>query len=221
MKHKKQKAEYYGGRIKNLVESVVLAIKQYPDMLENTEKLHALLKEKMEGYGHVDTCYNCKRSMKITGYVADLHDALLILAIGRQVKMNMLQGMTFTEANMVHLPTLKVNNATLKRQTKCDYLGLIKQADKWRGTGYWCLTSWGWKALRGEPIPRVANYWEGILLGRSTETTTLTQMFNTHLDLVAQAIAKRKKIRSDYRADFRSYDPKQWNEFNGYINEEA
>lgn len=220
MRKSKKKEEYYGGRIKNLIETAVLAIKQYPEMLDNTDKLHALLKEKVEGYGKVEACFNCRRSMKVTGYTADLHDALLILAMAREVKKNMLRGMTFTEANMVHLPTLKVSNATLKRQTKCDYLGLVKQSDKWRGSGYWCLTAWAWKALRGEEIPRTANYWEGKLISRSVETTALATMFKTHLEAVQQAIAKRKAVRADYRADFQGYDASQWTEFAGLINEE-
>ena len=106
MKKIKQ-AQHQSGRIKSLVETVVHAIKQYPEMLENTDKLHALLKEKLEGYGKVEACFNCRRSMKVTGYTADLHDALLILAMAREVNKNILRGMTFTEANMVHLPTLK------------------------------------------------------------------------------------------------------------------
>lgn len=223
MAKRKQKVQpnYYGGRIKQLIETVVAVCKEHPMFLDNTEKLHQLLKEKIEGYGQVEACFNCKRSMKITEYTADLHDALLILAMAREVKKNIDRGMLFTEANMVHLPTLKVSNATLKRQTKCDYLGLVKQADNWKGTGYWCLTSWAYKALRGEPIPRSANYWEGKLIGRSTETTTLTQMFNTHRQAVEQAIAKRKAVRADYRVDFQGYDPKQWTGFAGFINEEA
>jgi len=216
-KHKH--VEYYGGRIKNLVETVVLAIRQYPEMLEDTTKLHALLKEKIEGYGMPETCFNCKRSMKVTGYTADLLDALLILAMARQVKKNLLT-MEFTDANMVHLPTLQVSNGVLKRQTKCDYLGLIKQADNWRGTGYWCLTSWAFKALRGESIPKTANYWEGKLISRSMETTTLTHMFQTHKDQVLQALAKRKAVRTDRRAEFQGYDPQQWAGFAGLINEE-
>lgn len=216
-KHKH--VEYYGGRIKNLVETAVEAIRQYPEMLEDTTKLHLLLKEKLEGYGKPENCFNCKRSMKVTGYTADLLDALLILAMARQVKKNMLT-MEFTDANMVHLPTLQVSNGVLKRQTKCDYLGLIKQADNWRGTGYWCLTTWAWKALRGELIPKTANYWEGNLISRSTETTTLTHMFQTHKDQILTALAKRKAIRTDRRADFQGYDPAQWADFAGFINEE-
>jgi len=220
MKKTKKQEEYYGGRIKSLVETVVLAVKQYPEMLEDTTKLHTLLKEKVERYGDPKCCFNCRRSMKITGYVADVLDAVLILKMAEVVRDNVGKGMTFTQANKVHIPSLKVTNAIVKRQTKCDYLGLIKQPPELARTGYWVLTSWAWRALQGHPIPRVANYWDGRLISRSEEQVTLSGMFSTHVDLVRKAIALRKNVRSDYVIDVKDYHPQDWANFSGVMQEE-
>jgi hypothetical protein len=223
MAKKTKQHEYYGGRIKTLVETVAKLIEKNPTLASNLPHLHATLAANLEGYGKRDKCYNCKRSMKITVYTADLHDALLILAMAQEVRKNIENRNlfnNFTEANKVHIPTLNATQATLKRQTKCDYLGLIKQPANWRGTGYWCLTSWAWKALRGDEIPKSVKYWEGNLIGRSDETTTLAGMFSTHTCLVQSAIAKRKAVRADYRANYQDYKPSDWSGFGGYIQDE-
>lgn len=216
----KQK-EYYGGRIKGLVEGVAAMVAKDPSLATDLGRLHASLAASLEAYGKRDTCFNCRRSMKISVYTADLHDALLILAIGNAVRGNMERGANFTEANKVHLPTLQgITNATLKRQTKCDYLGFIKQPKEWRGSGYWLLTSWGWKALAGKTVPRSVKYWEGNLIGRSEELTTLAEMFRTHTELVAAALAKRAAVKADYRANFKDYNPSDWSQFSGFIQDE-
>lgn len=217
MKHQK---EFYGGRIKSLTETIAGIIARDPEIAKDLPRLHATLTMNLEGYGKRDKCYNCSRSMKISVYKADILDALLIIAMAKQVKANMLAGKTFTEANCVHIPTLQATQATQKRFTKCDYLGLIKQPENWRGSGMWLLTGWAWKALKGESIPRSVKYWEGKLIGRGEDTTTLAEMFNTHGDLVEKALAKRKAVKTDHRADFKDYKQSEWSEFGGYIQEE-
>lgn len=217
MKTKKQ-IEYHGGRIKRLVETVADMIRKNPNM--DNAYLHATLSTMFNGYGKMSHCFNCGRSMKITLYVADLFDALLIMAMAKVVRENMDKGMNFTEANKVHVPSLQTTNAIIKRQTKCDYLGLIKQPEELRGTGYWVLTNWAWKALKGMDIPKAVKYWEGKLIGRSEERTNLAQMFRTHRELVERAIAKRKQVRSDYRKEIVEYEQSEWSSFGGYIQEE-
>jgi len=202
--------------VKPVIEKVIEIVKENPNV--EYGYIHAYLTRAFPGYGKPEKCFNCNRSMKITVYEADLLDALLILAMGREIRMSMAKGVPFTEANKVHLPTLEATNATLKRNTKCDYLGLVKQPENWRGTGYWLLTGWGWKALRGDSIPANVKYWEGHLIERSQETTTLTEMFGKHRTLIENAIQKQKEIKVDHRAKFDEYNPSEWSEFGGYIN---
>lgn len=214
---KKKQTEYYGGRIKGIIEHVAKMVKNDPTLAEDFTRLHSILGIQADGYGKKENCFNCKRSMKITVYEADLLDALLVLSMAKAIRHEMTKGISFTEANKVHLPTLNASNATIKRNTKCDYLGLVKQPSHWRGTGYWLLTGLAWKALRGEEIPAKVKYWEGELIERSDAKTTLTAMFNKHRDLVEASIAKRNAIKVDHRCKFDGYTPSEWTEFGGYI----
>lgn len=212
---KKKEVKYYPGKLKPILQVVARVIKNNPDAADNIDYLIACLHQSFPEITDRTKCANCGTSMKIVEYTADLHDALLILAMARKVRQNQEKGMTFTEANKVHMPTLDVSNTTIKRQTKCDYLGLVKQPDALRNTGYWVLTNWAWKALKGQSIPKSAYYWQGQMQGRSEETTTLSQMFRTHIDLVEKAIKLRKSVRSDYRDDIGDYNPADWSSYYG------
>ena len=209
--------EYHHGNLKGLIEIVARVVANQPNIVNDLNVLHTSMAVNIPGYDDRSKCFNCGRSMKITVYTADLLDALLILAMARQVKENQ-KRLPFTEANKVHIPTLQATQGVLKRQTKCDYLGLIKQPENWRGSGYWLLTGWAWQAMRGEEIPKSVKYWEGHLIGRSDETTTLSKMFQTHTDLVEHAIMKSKAIAADHRAKYTDYNPSDWASFGGYIN---
>ena len=213
MKHKHSAEEYQASKIRPIVQLAVQLALKNPHLAENPDMLWANLKYCVEELKDRSICGGCGRSMKITIYEADLHDALLILTMAREVKINLSKGMSFTDANKVHIPTLQATQATLKRQTKCDYLGLVKQPENWRGTGFWLLTGWAWKAMRGEQISKAAKYWEGNFLGRSERMTTLSEMFENHRSLVQLAIAKRKIIKADYRAKFEDYKSSDWIDF--------
>ena len=209
----KQPPEHQANKIWPMIKIACRIVQNEPAILDDEMRFKAMLAVSLPMLKDKTKCPGCDRSMKITIYEADLHDALLILAMARDVRENIRKGIKFTEANKVHIPTLHATQATLKRQTKCDYLGLIKQPDNWRGSGYWLLTRWAWKALRGEEIPKATKYWEGHLLGRSEAKTTLSAMFNRHKDLVQLAIAKKRAIKADYRSKFEDYDPSEWTDF--------
>lgn len=209
----KQPIEHQANKIWPIIKVACRIVQNEPAILDDEPRFKAMLAVSLPMLKDKTKCPGCDRSMKITIYEADLHDALLILAMARDVRENIRKGIKFTEANKVHIPTLSATQATLKRQTKCDYLGLIKQPDNWRGSGYWLLTRWAWKALRGEEIPKATKYWEGHLLGRSEAKTTLSAMFKRHKNLVQLAIAKKRAIKADYRSKFEDYDPSEWTDF--------
>lgn len=206
----KKAPEYMETKLRPIIQIAARMVQKNPSMADNMDYLWACLQTSIEGLNDKSQCGACGRSMKVTIYEADLHDALLLLAMAQQVRKNMKSGMSFTEANKVHIPTLTASQATLKRQTKCDYLGFVKQPDNWRGTGFWLLTGWAWKALRGEPVPKAVKYWEGKMQVRSTRTTTLPEMFQNHRDLIQKIIIKRGMVKVDHRAQFDGYNPKDW-----------
>lgn len=202
--------KYQATKLKAIIQLAARMVQDDPTMADNMDYLWACLVHKVPELADRSKCGSCGRSMKIIVYEADLLDGLLIYAMAKQVRESLRKGIPFTEANKVHIPTLAASNATLKRQTKCDYLGFMKQQENWRGSGYWCLTSWAWKALRGEEVPLWVEYWEGHLIRRSEEKTTLGRMFRTHSDLIKRALEKRKTIKMDHRGEYSDYDPSEW-----------
>lgn len=215
---KKQEVEYQKGKIWPIVKIALGLVRDNPELAKDEERLKSTLIANVPELQDRAHCANCGRGMKIQIYRADLHAALFLLAMARQVRENLHKGMTFTEANKVHVPSLPVTNAVSKHITHCDYLGFVKQAPELKGTGYWSITSWGWRALRGEAVPAYAKYWAGNMIGRAeTETVTLAGMFRVHKELVEKAIARRKEVRSDHRGAFADYNPAEWSEIAGYV----
>lgn len=215
---KKQKTEYQKGKIWPIVKIALGLVRDNPELGKDEELLKAALRANVPELQDATKCANCGRGMKIQVYRADLHAALFLLAMAQAVRHNLTKGMTFTEANKVHVPSLPVTNGVSKHITHCDYLGLVKQAPELKGTGYWSITSWGWRALRGDKIPAYAKYWAGNMIGRAEdETVTLAGMFKVHKDLVERAIARSKSVRSDHRAAFVDYNPGEWSEIAGYV----
>lgn len=211
--------EYYGGRIKKLVEIVADIVAKDPSIAQNRDYLHATLKANIPGYGNPEKCFNCERSMQITQYTAGIIEGLLLQAMARDVKKKVAVGVPFTEANKTHIPTLETSDAIRHSVTRASYLGLVVQPEDISQSGHWIITTWGWKALRGEPIPRSVKYWEGRLISRSEETTTLGEMFRTHVDLVRRASEQQKKVRSDYTGAISEYDPAEWRELGEVVSE--
>lgn len=206
----KKEPQYHPGKFRPLVQMIARLVQKNPGLADDPNYLMTQVIVSMPELADRTKCANCGTSMKVVEYIADLHDALLILAMARKVKENMTKGMTFTEANKIHMPTLAVNNTIIKRQTKCDYLGLLKQTDEMRGTGYWVLTKWAWEALQGKPIPRSAYYWQGEIQGRSVENITFGSMFRSHIELVQKSMAAGKPLRNDYREQIINYNPTEW-----------
>lgn len=163
-------------------------------------------------------CMNCDANMEMKVHTADMHTGILLTRMAQVIRENMRKGMTFTEANRVHIPTLQASDATRHRCTAAYYLGFLVQPREWSGSGHWLITSWGWAALRGEPVNKTAKWFRGELVERGEEKTTLAEMFRTHRDKVERAIAKGRAVKSDMRADVSGYDPIQWVGFGGYAD---
>lgn len=161
-------------------------------------------------------CANCGAKMEVKEYTADILNSVLLLKMAVVVREHMRAGKPFTEANLVYTPDLPTSDAVRHRTTICQYLNYIKQPDSKRNTGYWVITNWGWKVLRGEPVPRTVKYFRKKLQSRSEETITLGETFKIHKDKVDKAVALRKEVEADYRADVRSYDPTEWAELAGF-----
>lgn len=162
------------------------------------------------------TCANCGANMEIKIHRADIATALLLIKMAEQVRSNLQKGIPFTEANLVHTPTLPTTDAIRHRTTIASYLNFVKQPDDKKKSGHWLITNWGWAALRGEQVKATATEFRGEIIERSEETITLGEMFKVHTDKVERALAARKAVKADYRADVREYDLNTWVEVSGY-----
>ena len=218
---KRKETEYQKGKIWPFVKIALGLVRDNPELANDEERLKSTLIANIPELQDRTCCANCGRGMKIQVYRADLHAALFLLAMAREVRHNLTKGMSFTEANKVHVPSLPVTNAVSKHITHCDYLGFVKQSDTLRGTGYRSISTRGRTALRGVRVPAYAKYRAGKLIGRAEdETVTLAGMFQVHKDLVEKAIAKRGSVRSDHRGAFEDYKASDWVELAGYVREE-
>lgn len=219
MTNQKSKKEYRAGKIKALVETVALYAAGNPDLILDCKMkndwslLHATLSSSLEGYGKRDICFNCGYHMKIAVYTAGIMQGLLLMRMAEAVAKAKAGGKTFTEANCIHIPSLITTDGIRHSITQASYLNLVAQPKKSSQSGHWAITSRGWAALTGKPIPKYAKYWRGELIERSEEMTTLSEMFRTHTAKVIAAIARRKAVKEDYRADISQYDATKWIEY--------
>lgn len=216
---------YRPGQVRQLVERVAKWAAKHPELVKRSEDsadfrpMHAMIGDVEPGYADKGTCFNCGHHMKLAVYTPGIMDALLVLGMAQAVREEVANGTPFTEANLVHVPTLHVSDATRHSVTRSSYLGLVAQTENKRGTGYWVITHWGWKFLRGEPIPKQATLWRGKLIERSEETTTIQHAFKVHTDLVNKALSRSRAVRNDFRAEIGAYTPQDWTGFGGYAED--
>lgn len=161
-------------------------------------------------------CAHCGANMAMEVYTAAMHDALLVWKMAQVIRHAERKGKSFEEANKVHTPTLEATDAVRHQTTIASYLDLIEQPKEWRNSGFWRLTPTGQSLIRGARVPKTAKVFRGDVIERGQETTSLSEMFQTHREKVERALARRKEVEKDYRADIREYNPIEWSDFGGY-----
>lgn len=144
-----------------------------------------------------EKCVNCEANMAIYEYKIDELDALLIFGMGKIVGNNLKKGLSFTEANKVHLQTsLNTYYSVPSRSTQCSKLGLIAKVmrksgkDKNGKTQYvhdtkagWCLTDRGFAFLAGKPVPYKVQSFRNKITERFEETITIGDIAKAHSEL--------------------------------------
>lgn len=215
---KKKETLYQPQKIKTLVEGVARMVARDPSIATDSARLHAAITLGVPGYNGKEDCFNCGANMVVYEYIADIVDGVLLLAMAKDVR-HRSNALGFTEANKVHVMGLNLSHTAKCRITQLSYLGLVA---KHRERSFWVITTWGWKVLRGEAVPRSTRYFRGQLIDRSVEMTTLGAMFQTHKDLIVKTIAKRgavSKSRGDYRVEIGDYNSFEWVGFGGYADD--
>lgn len=200
--------EYYPTKIRPLVQMVARMVQKDPTLADRQDYLMACIQASAEEFKDCSKCEGCGRSMKITLYELTITDMLLVLKMAEAVREKIKQHKPFTEANSTAMSEIQAPSTILKRQTKCDYLGLIKKNPK--KPRRWVLTTWAWKALRDERINKAVKYWEGNIIARSKDSVTFGELIHKHRVQVDQATLKKKVARADYTNLLQSYDPEHW-----------
>ena len=131
-----------------------------------------------------EECPNCGASMAEYTVNLDRFDALLLIAIGKAVRRSIKKGVPFKEANKVHVQTLGDADYTTKsKTTQCSKLGLIAKVKGEGGKqvpGMWLITSRGFSALRGDPVPKKVVVFRGKIQERTEETTTIAEVVENY-----------------------------------------
>lgn len=208
------KASYNDGKLRDFVNLIITCVTD--GGMTNVEEIISAISIR---YGLDEKeCANCGASMREYVYTLDCLDALLILGMGKIVKKNLGEGMSFENANRVHLQSeLNQYYSVPSRSTQCSKLGLITKVKTFDGkhdTGAgWLITKRGFALLRGEPVPKHVAVWRNAIQERFADVITISEAFDLHRDKVARAISKRMEPKSDYRAETDSYSSNEWVEF--------
>lgn len=207
---------YHPQRIGSYTKIVVSILRNNPHLLEeeNFEALRANIYANVPELKDKSCCLNCGASMFEYVYTFDVADALLLLAMGKELHKRLDAGMHFTEANMIHVQTIESSSyATKSRTTQCSKLGLIAKRRLPNGaheSGTWVITKRGFDALAGKEVPRRVKVWRKQIIDRyEGETTTLVKALRTYNQKYEQKLTSKKGVGKmrDLRDVEREFDP--------------
>lgn len=147
--------------------------------------LRAQLVAKFPELKNQEECANCKASMAEYIFSVSSLDALLLLEMGRSVDQRLKKGMSFTEANKVHISTA-IKGTNSSRQTISSKLGLItkvkdKEGNHDRKAG-WLITKRGFEFLANKPVPKQVQVFRNEIIERFDKYTTLDEVMSRQLN---------------------------------------
>lgn len=209
------KPNYQPTKMRPLVQMIARIVQKNPSIADNPGFLMATLAHNIPDFNNEAKCLNCGASMAEYIYTFTILDALLLFGMAKQVSKNLEKTRgEFTEANKVHLPSLKgVNHTSMIRQGYTGKLGLIAKhmgANGRQERGMWVITRRGWAALRGEPVPKAVRVFRGKILERPDELITMTEVFRAYGDSVQRIVQAGKLPKIDNRKEMDGYTPMEW-----------
>jgi len=175
----------------------------------------AILSKSIDGLHDKEVCPNCGASMAEYIFPFDTLDALLLLAMAKAIRNKRDTGISFNQANQVHVPSLQSSLSIKCRTTICSKLGLVTKVKNENGRharGVWLITERGWKALRGEPVPAFVKVFRGKIEERFDRTTTMQDIFIASKNGLDKVIRDKREIDEhyDYRSEIRDYRGSDW-----------
>lgn len=213
------KKTYHGGKLKPIIQIVARLVQVNPTLADDPGLLYATVATHISEIKETEKCANCGASMLEYIFEFDVLDALLLIAMGKEVQRQLQEGIPFTEANKVRIQHLNVASYAMKsRTTQMSKLGLVA---KYKGSngrhlpGHWVVTKRGFEALAGKLVPKSVRVWRGHIEERPDHLTTLTEALNSHRDKVVSQIRRGKNVKTDYRNEIAQYKVEDWVHFAG------
>lgn len=201
-----KKPPVYDGKIKRLWPFLVHLHNEMPGIFDDPDKLRETVAARWIALKDPNFCPNCGSNMRAYVSTFDFHKALLLLEMANVVRQKVESGMSFTNANKVHVVSNpNLSDACRHQTTQARFLGLIaKVTDKdgkhIREDG-WLITRRGWSALRGDPVPKEVIHFNNEVIDRTDESITLKEALDSNKHSVAGEI----------------YDMETWVKFAGNI----
>lgn len=161
------------GSMPKLIEFLVYLHKNEPGYFRNEHTLKHRMAQTWKSLSDPNFCPNCGASMKGYLYEFDYHDAKLLISMGEEVRHRLRKGYSFTEANKVNVSHLNCDYTAKSKKTQAAKLGLIAQLlkDGERVPSTWVITERGFRALRGEPVPKRVKVWRNQIQDRYEDVT--------------------------------------------------
>lgn len=204
---------YHETKLKPLVKIIAGIVQRNPSIADDPDYLMATISSNIPNFLDKTKCINCGASMAEYLYPVTIFEALLLYSMAQKVREKVDKGVAFTEANVTHVPSLDNASYTVKSRTGfASKLGIIAKhkKDGKHVSGQWAITTRGWQALRGMPIPKEVKVFRAQILERTEETITLAEVFRKHTDRVIGLLARKKVVKKDWRSEYEQYEPNEW-----------
>lgn len=181
------------------IKKIIISLCEKFGLDENEAFTH--LQENFPELWEKERCANCGASMQMYEYSVDPVSLLLLQKMGHVLKLKMIGGKTFTEANQIHLSTEIEGYTVISHQTITSKLGLIAKVKNPDGThnrqAGWCITRRGFDCLQDKEVPKKIVVFRNRIIERSGEVTTMSQVYKEY---------KGKK----YDGDISKHNPSNW-----------
>jgi hypothetical protein len=179
---KRPKKQINKGNLPRLFEYMCWLKKNHPDSFDDPKYLEVVVYRNLDVFKAVgkEDCANCQASMVEYWYHLDFLNALFLKLLGDIISERLKQGIPFSEANKIHVPSMdKANYAVKSRTNQTSKLGLVAKykEDKVQVGGMWLITKRGFKALAGAKVPESVKVFRNEIIGYGEKEVTLQEVF--------------------------------------------
>lgn len=178
------KIQYNKGKMPKLWDFLVHLHETNTDAFASPNLLKSTVAQKWKALKNPKNCPNCGENMAEYINKLNFFNALLVKEMGDIVKKRIENGMSFKEANAIHVVSQKMHDCVRHRTTQCRTLGLIAKVKNEDGKHDvkkgWLITKRGFAALRGEKVPAEVIVFRNKIEERTDILITLDEVFNNY-----------------------------------------